>query len=436
MGERTKTATFANGKLQLKGINMKRFLMGLAFCIVAVAGVLAQSPLLVYVAHRGCHVNDIAPQNSVDAVYYAARAGYDYTELDVRKTRDGVFVCMHASFSGNVNNRADYSPVENASKLNVELFTYDELVANYVTISSNPALRKAVPTFEEMLWACKKFGIKPYIHCKIVGKGSYDNDPNEATSLAYKDAEHDVPVMWNMIQTILGTDDVYWGGTYSSDIRKLSERANVCVQMLMNFPPEKESWAQDMQTRWGGNLHTNNNPYGDQSDFTFRNLAVLKTHRIAAGIFETGVVPNFNWYLNTGIDLIVSDYTCPPANRRPSVFVAITDNMQTDDFVTTGAVEADAIRLQPGQSVTLQRQPTALFFGGVYCDFQLMGKAVLRMDGYSKDFRSPSALPLVGDTDNASFSFQYLIHNVAPSFTLQATSECVLKNIHFRVVPF
>lgn len=109
---------------------MKRFFMGLTFCATAFLGVLAQSPLLVYVAHRGCHVNDIAPQNSVDAVYYAARAGYDYTEMDVRKTRDGVFVCMHASFYGNVNNRADYSPVENASKLNVELFTYEELTPN------------------------------------------------------------------------------------------------------------------------------------------------------------------------------------------------------------------------------------------------------------------------------------------------------------------
>ena len=415
---------------------MKRFFMGLTFCATAFLGVLAQSPLLVYVAHRGCHVNDIAPQNSVDAVYYAARAGYDYTEMDVRKTRDGVFVCMHASFYGNVNNRADYSPVENASKLNVELFTYEELTSKYITISSNPALRKAVPTFGEMLWACKKSGIKPYIHCKIVGKGSYDNDPNEATSLAYKDPEHDVPVMWNMIQTILGTDDIYWGGTYSGDIRKLSKRANVCVQMLMNFPAEKESWAQDVQGRLGGSLHTNNNPYGDQSDFTFRNLAVLKTHQIAAGIFETGVTPNFNWYLNTGIDLIVSDYTCPPAKGRQPVYTATTDNARFNDFVTTGTVKADGIYLQPGQSITLSGHPSVLFFGGTYCDFQLSGKATLHMNGYSKDFRSPSTLLLYGDTDNELFTFQYLLHDVAPSFTLQASSECVVKNIHFRVVPF
>lgn len=396
------------------------------------------SPSLVYVAHRGAHVNQLAPDNSVDAIYLAARAGFDYTEMDLRKTRDGYFVCMHSYLYGNVRNASDYSTTGITSHQNVELYTLQELRSNYVLQSPNEEMRKPVPTFEEMLWACKKAGVKPYVHCKIVAKGTYSEDTDPDNSLAYIDAERDVPMIWELIKTILGSDDIYWGGTYSLDIRPLSANVNVCCQMSATFPEVPSlAWAQAVFTSYGPKVHTNNNPYGtDSSYFGFENSKNLKIAGIEVGIYETEVAPKFNWLLDGGVDVVVSDYIAPAPNGKPSVFSANSDNGDYSDFVTDGVVDSDGVTLSAGQYITLKSEPQNLYFGGFYVAIEMTGSATLSMRGCSQNYTDDSSLAITGSDENSIFVYQYLTHSIIPSFRLTATGACKIIGIKVHQVEF
>ncbi|MAY75787.1 MAG: hypothetical protein CMJ31_13935 [Phycisphaerae bacterium] len=53
----------------------------------------ATDPALLVVAHRGHHLSE--PENSIGAIEAAAAIGAHGVELDIRRTRDGVYVLMH-----------------------------------------------------------------------------------------------------------------------------------------------------------------------------------------------------------------------------------------------------------------------------------------------------------------------------------------------------
>lgn len=48
---------------------------------------------LIIAAHRGCHVE--AAQNSAEAIQSAAEFGFNYVEIDIRKTADNVYILAH-----------------------------------------------------------------------------------------------------------------------------------------------------------------------------------------------------------------------------------------------------------------------------------------------------------------------------------------------------
>jgi glycerophosphoryl diester phosphodiesterase len=83
-------------RLASAGVNRREFVGALAGAALgrAVAGRIPPGPHRpVVVAHRGDHTR--APENSRSAIAAALRAGADYVELDVRRTRDGEHVLMH-----------------------------------------------------------------------------------------------------------------------------------------------------------------------------------------------------------------------------------------------------------------------------------------------------------------------------------------------------
>ena len=119
-------------------------------------------------AHRGCWLGTEVPENSVAAVEMAKRFGYKVIECDVHYTKDSVMVLMHDHMDMRrcIRRKSDYSKLD--KPLNVADITYEELKRDYVLPSDNPALRTPVPTFEELMLACKKNGIMPLLHSDVV----------------------------------------------------------------------------------------------------------------------------------------------------------------------------------------------------------------------------------------------------------------------------
>ena len=122
-------------------------------------------------AHRGCHLEDLIPENSVAGIEMAARFGYPSIEMDVKYTLDSVLVIMH---DGTINRtmRLSEGYAEIPEPVRVTESLFDDLRTKYVLASEDPAQRQPIPTLVEMLEACKRCGIHPVLHSHI--NDSYD----------------------------------------------------------------------------------------------------------------------------------------------------------------------------------------------------------------------------------------------------------------------
>ena len=120
-----------------------------------------------YIAHAGIHLGrTLAGQNSLESILTASMAGFDFVEIDVRETKDGVIVAMHDETVNNTMKTKDgYRDLTDPVK--VQDLTLQELKENYVFKTDNPAFRTEAPTLEECLEYCKENEIIPMIHPKI-----------------------------------------------------------------------------------------------------------------------------------------------------------------------------------------------------------------------------------------------------------------------------
>src|SRR6187397_1180390 len=93
-------------------------------------------------AHRSAHL--VSPENSLSAIKDAIEIGADIIELDVRKTKDGVYVLLH-------DKNIDRTTI---AKGDVSNYTYDELKAIPLLQNGQPT-NERIPTFESALRAAK-----------------------------------------------------------------------------------------------------------------------------------------------------------------------------------------------------------------------------------------------------------------------------------------
>jgi len=93
-------------------------------------------------AHRAAHL--VHPENSLAAIRDAIEIGADIIELDVRKTKDGVYVLLHDENIDRIT----------AAKGEVSNYTYDQLKAIPLLQNGRPT-HERIPTFKSALHAAK-----------------------------------------------------------------------------------------------------------------------------------------------------------------------------------------------------------------------------------------------------------------------------------------
>jgi len=125
-----------------------------------------------YIAHAGIHLGSTAAtQNSLRSVNLAAAAGFDYCELDIHFTSDGIPVAIHnRSLNETYRKIKDYAKPE--EEIYVGEHTLAKLRENYIGRSVHPEHREGIPTLEECLVLAKKLEIIPMIHPKLVDAAS------------------------------------------------------------------------------------------------------------------------------------------------------------------------------------------------------------------------------------------------------------------------
>ncbi len=111
---------------------------------------------LTLVAHRGYSAQ--APENTLPAIQKAAEYGFDYVEIDIRQTKDGIWVLMHDE---NIKTVCD-------KKGKVSSYTYYDLVTCNVVRGANADDYESlkVPTLEQALRTCMEYNVVPMIEIK------------------------------------------------------------------------------------------------------------------------------------------------------------------------------------------------------------------------------------------------------------------------------
>lgn len=111
---------------------------------------------ITLVAHRG--YSSQAPENTLPAIQKAAEFGFDYVEIDVRQTKDGVWVLMHDEDIKTVCDKSG----------KVSSYTYYDLVTCNIVKGANAKAYSdlKIPTLEQALKTCLEYNVKPMIEIK------------------------------------------------------------------------------------------------------------------------------------------------------------------------------------------------------------------------------------------------------------------------------
>jgi glycerophosphoryl diester phosphodiesterase len=110
----------------------------------------------IFFAHRG--MENMAPENTLIAFEYAGQLGADGIEFDIQDTSDGVWVLMHDDTVDRTTNGTG----------TIGSKTLEQVKA--LTIDAGPFISRytntKVPTLEEALIVCKKWGMKALLEIK------------------------------------------------------------------------------------------------------------------------------------------------------------------------------------------------------------------------------------------------------------------------------
>ena len=128
----------------------------------------------LYIAHAGIHLGSTAAtQNSLRSIALAQAAGFDFCELDIWLTSDGVPVAVHNPTLNATYCTANEYTVPDAP-VSVTEHTAAYLREHYIGRASDPAHRKVIPLLSECLALAKSLGIVPMIHPKSYDDASVD----------------------------------------------------------------------------------------------------------------------------------------------------------------------------------------------------------------------------------------------------------------------
>ena len=116
-------------------------------------------PVIKWDAHLGFW--GLAPENTVPAFLLAAKCGFDSCIVNPRRTKDGVFVCIHDGTINRTGRDAQGNPP--SERMCVADMTYEELLQWDFGSYKNPIYRNVrIPTLEEFFRICAEHNMKPF----------------------------------------------------------------------------------------------------------------------------------------------------------------------------------------------------------------------------------------------------------------------------------
>jgi len=338
---------------------------------------------------RGLSQSKIAPENSLDAVELAARAGYNGVEIDLQVTKDGELVVSHSDIldSNIVKNAADYSDI--VGTISISSLTLAELQTNYVLASPNPRMRRPIPSLEEMFITCRDNHIKPQCDLK----------PGITNDLALK--------AYNLGSGILGEGNFILtlkGYSLLDYLRTISDTVDLMytADILGTVNPINGQSREHPHNIWA-----TTNPTAEQvKEYKRKNMKVY----VYGGAFDG--------MLNTGANYIEGGG--PNLDGRPGNVLTSDGNWKA--FSTNGQIVNDYVQLNNGQYISWEAR-NATYLSAYYVKVTFKGSITLTSSKIGITKTSSNFTTLIN---------QELIVNASNKMTITAKADGTeVYNIEF-----
>ena len=356
-----------------------------------------------FCAHRGFHLNGV-PENSLDAYRYAGYLGFKYAETDFNATSDGTLVLMHDdTINRTMRNSSDYSAI--TETVNVKDKTLDELRTNYVLASTDPRMRRPIPTLEEYFITCKNSGLFPIPEIKknnsnedvqkafelgkrILGESNFGFASFSYALLDYARSLSDKIQLW------------YIGGSILSTTNSVTGKSRETEQTI---------WYPSYQGSYGFGI-------------TKELVEQYRQKGLKVAIWSPPV-SDLGKMFNLGPDIIATDTISP--NLNGSYGLSLKSNIDFNDFNTTGTIENGIIKLDAKE--TLSYDGDQIWLGSYYLSIIAKGSFRITAPNLKVDVVSES-------TDR--FIYQGLIDNKKVSLLITANSDSDIEFVEFYSTNF
>jgi glycerophosphoryl diester phosphodiesterase len=364
-----------------------------------------RGPSVTYNSHRGVYLgNTVAPENSIDALYLASRAGYSAVETDMRETSDGQWVIIHdETIDRTLMNSADYTPV--TGSVAVSSLTLSQLRTNYVLKADNPAHRKPIPTLQEYLKACVMLGIHPIIENKQPGLTNQEMADRQA-----------------IFESVCGPGGYTVADSNSVNldyIRSISASAKLLYYGVWIGPgltATQEQMLAHVATKQPAMLGL------DYTTITTTTQALSRQYNVPL-VAWTVPASFHNALVNLGVASITTDQIPPDNSRNPVLFSSIG----SAGMRTNGTVSGNTLTLTSGQVAEFVGGPS-IQLGAYFSKFLFKGAATVVGANISR---------VLSIADWEILDFRALFAGTNPGLRIIAgTGGCQISEPAFTVTTF
>lgn len=364
------------------------------------------TPKSVAIAHRGSTISGIAPEDSLDAYQFAARAGYEIVETDVQSTSDGQYVMIHdATLNRTYKNKVGYTDI--VGDVTVKTSTLATLRSGYVQASANIRHRRPIPTLQEFAATCRDMGVHPLVEYKDTGMSNAE-----------------CQAIFDILRSYLGEDGF----------------------SLTSFYPPQLDFARTLSAKtklyyiYGGPITSANIDnvaahapallYPDYTVLSDANIAECKSKNVPVACW-TVPTNQFDALRKRGIEQFTTDGVAPSLDSQKVLYRNFSD-LTFSAYTHTGALADGVVTLAQGQSLTFAKGSlTQVGFGAGYFSFDLKGAA-----GVVATRMTAAGLSNAGD-DFVTYAYQALMKDDGFALTITAgVGGCLIKDVRIAVASF
>lgn len=355
-----------------------------------------------FISHRGVHLQQtIAGENTIEALRYAKRCGFQCVEFDVRFTKDLRPVVIHDETVNRTllhhNGEAITSP------LKVSDLTFRELREQFVVNCKNPKYRSVVPSLEEYLEACNLYKVIPFIEIKethhadavyrdllqlfeqTIGRGGFVITSNNTVNDIYRRLGYYHPIVMGILYQTTFEHIQGWGNS-------------IMAISASRFSPQEFR----EHTRKARSQGIPTESHADD----FR---------------------RFNLLIQYGTDYISTDLLVPDtADLGRPMQIADLDSPSTS-IRSDGPFTDGGLVLEAGVEVSADFLDDRHYLYGVFLEMEFAGQVSGALCGHPIDAEASEFTP---------FRYQVLLHRTPFSFQLEASKHTIIRNLRIRTVEY